>query len=121
MNGGEGYFSNNLSKYRKCRTGKAQWDIKNKNVNLNCTGIVIGIFSFPRLQSNLGLTENFEARTTLKEYPIFLSCTGDRPAGQEEEGVPGDLGQRHRAHPEAKESRVPWPRGEALDDCYFHM
>ena len=119
MNGGEGYFSNNLSKYRKCRTGKAQWDIKNKNVNLNCTGIVIGIFSFPRLQSNLGLIENFKARTNLLNLPFFLS--GDRPAGQEEEGVPGDLGQGHRAHPEAKESRVPWPRGEALDDCYFHM
>ena len=120
MNGGEGYFSNNLSKYRKCRTGKGHyWDIKNKNVNLNCTGIVIGIFSFPRLQSNLGLTENFKARTTLLNLTFFLS--GDRPAGQEEEGVPGDLGQRHRAHPEAKESRVPRSRGEALDNCYSQM
>ena len=74
------------------------------------------------MQSNLGLIENFKARTTLtKILPSFLSCAGDRPAGQEEESVPGDLGQRHRAHPEAKESRVPWPRGEALDDCYFHM
>ena len=82
---------------------------------------MLGIFIFPRLQSNLGLTENFKARTTLTNYPIFLSCAGDRPAGQEEEGVPGDLGQGHRAHPEAKESRVPWPRGEALDDCYSHM
>ena len=48
---------------------KGHWDIKNKNVNLNCTGIVIGIFSFPRLQSNLGLTENFKARTTLDKIP----------------------------------------------------
>ena len=118
MNGGKVYFSNDSFKYRKCRTGKGHWDIKNKNVNLNCTGIVIGIFSFPRLQSNLGLTENFKA---LKKFPIFLSSAGDRPAGQEEEGVPGDLGQGHRAHPEAKESRVPWPRGEDLDDCYSHQ
>ena len=80
---------------------------------------MIGIFSFPRLQSNLGLTENFKARTTLLNLTFFLS--GDRPAGQEEEGVPGDLGQRHRAHPEAKESRVPRSRGEALDNCYSQM
>ena len=99
--------------------GKHSGILRTKNVNLNCTGIVIGIFSFPRLQSNLGLIENFKARTNLLNLPFFLS--GDRPAGQEEESVPGDLGQRHRAHPEAKESRVPWPRGEALDDCYFHM